>query len=511
MTNEIAVVSPASGSIVKVFQKPSESEILRIMESARGVSLSWAATKLPVRIALFRRLLENILKDTDSIVKTITECTGKTPSEALISDIYPSMAMLKYYIRRAPEILKTKKRKTPSIYGGSCSYVEYRPYGAVLVISPWNLPFQLSIVPVISAVLAGNSVILKPSEFTLTVGEIIAELFKKSGFPEKLVQVACGDGETGQKLIEAKPAKIFFTGSVATGAKVMAAASAEVIPVELELGGKDPMIAFEDANLERAANAAVYGAFANAGQLCVSVERLYVRDTVHDKFISMLEDKVKKLKIGFDRDSDIGAVSVARQLEIIKAHVADAVQKGAKLHGELKIEKNLVYPLIISNVNHSMKIMQEETFGPVLPVMRFKTEDEAVKLANDTIYGLNASVWTKDLEKAKRVASRIDSGNLAVNDVLWNIGNPDLPFGGVKKSGFGRYHAEDGLYAFSKAVSVMANPGKKENSVNWFPYGRLYEGLKLFNSVEFGRMPLIIKAIKLIMVLPKVGKLTRKK
>lgn len=511
MPRDISVISPVSGATLKIFPTPASDEITVIMAQARDAAEPWAAVPVPARARLCRQLVRIIARDADTIAAAVTACTGKTPVEALATDIYPCLEIMRYSLRRAPRVLQARAARLPLMFGPGTGYVEYRPYGVVLVIAPWNLPFQLSLVPVASAVLAGNAVILKPSEYTLTIGELVAQLFARAGFPAHLVQSVSGDGETGARLIAERPNKIFFTGSSGTGKKVMAAAAVGAIPVDLELGGKDPMIVCADADLERAAHAAVYGAFSNAGQVCVSVERLYVHETVHDAFIARLEEKAAALRVGSGFDDDIGAVTTAPQREIIRAHVEDAVRRGARLHGKLRTEGPYIHPVILSNVTHAMLVMREETFGPVLPVMRFSTEDEAVRLANDSPYGLNASVWTRDLARGRQIARRIQAGNCAVNTVLTNIGNPMLPFGGVKGSGFGRYHADEGLYAFCQPVSITVSARRSPRDINWFPYSRdLYEGLKTFLQVRYAGHGLWAAARRLVAALPRLRKIRRR-
>lgn len=481
------------------------------MARARAAAEPWAAVPVPARARLCRQLVRLIAQDVDAITDTVTACTGKTPAEALTTDIYPCLDILQHALRRAPRLLKTRAARLPLMYGPGAGFVEYRPYGTVLVIAPWNLPFQLALVPTASAVLAGNAVILKPSEYTLTVGALIADLFARAGFPAHLVQAVGGDGATGAQLIESRPEKIFFTGSLLTGKKVMAAAAAGAIPVDLELGGKDPMIVCADADLERAANAAVYGAFSNAGQVCVSVERLYVDARVHDAFLALLEKKTAALRVGGGFDDDVGAVTTAPQREIIRAHVEDAVRRGAHLHGSLRGEGPYLHPVILSDVTHAMLVMREETFGPVLPVMRFATEDEAVRLANDSPYGLNASVWTRDRARGRQIARRIQAGSCAVNTVLTNIGNPALPFGGVKGSGFGRYHADEGLYTFCQPVSITVSARRSARDINWFPYSRdLYEGLKTFMQIRYAGEGVWAAARRIICALPRLRKIGRR-
>jgi acyl-CoA reductase-like NAD-dependent aldehyde dehydrogenase len=416
-----------------------------------------------------KALREHLVKHAEAISRELSDYTGKVYLEALMSEVFTVVDALRYYEKHAPTILKTRSVKTPLLFFGNRSYVEYKPLGVVAVISPWNFPFQLSLIPMISALIAGNCVLLKPSEVTPCVGELIERVFRDAGFPSHVVQVMHGGRNVGSTLIESRPDKIFFTGSVATGKKIMAAAAERLIPVELELGGKDPMIVFSDSDLERAANAAVWGAFTNAGQVCMSVERVYVERSVYDEFVRKVRAKTEALRLGVD----YGSMTFPPQVELVQAHLEDALSKGAQIEcGGSPLREGTLYfaPTVLTSVHHFMRVMREESFGPLLPIMPFDSENEAIELANDSDYGLNASVFSLDLVKARRVASQLISGNVCINEVIASMANPHLPFGGVKQSGMGRYHAEVGLQTFCHQTSVMASKGKKWREINWYPY-----------------------------------------
>jgi acyl-CoA reductase-like NAD-dependent aldehyde dehydrogenase len=341
-------------------------------------------------------------------------------------------------------------------------------------------------VPLVTALAAGNTVILKPSEITPTIGELVHFLCKESGLPEDVVQVVQGGGEVGRRLIKAGPDKIFFTGSVETGKKVMRAASEELIPLALELGGKDPMIVFSDAHFDRAVQGALYGAFSNAGQTCISVERCYVQESIYQRFVEALSREVQKLRVGSGIESDFGPIISPHQIPVIEDQIEDALNKGARVITNGKRQGSFMQPVILVDVDHSMKVMKEETFGPVLPIMPFTSEDGVIRLANDSIYGLGASIWTSDLEKGERVARQLMTGNCAINDVIRNVANPHLPYGGVKKSGIGRYHGPEGLGSFSIQTSIMVNKGKRKREVNWFPYSRkMYDLVRLMMCLRY--------------------------
>ncbi|MBK8576045.1 MAG: aldehyde dehydrogenase family protein [Elusimicrobia bacterium] len=465
----------------------------RIGRSSPPGGAVWAQTTFKERADCLGRLRNLIIEEMDAIAGGLTSVTGKTPVEAVMTEIIPTVENLRYLEKNAAKFLSPEKRPTPFSYRHSSSHVERHPWGWVLILSPWNFPFQLSLVPMATALAAGNAVVLKPSELSTEVGKMIVSLFYRAGFPKEVVALAPGDGLVGQRLIDAKPDLIFLTGGTETGKKVMAAAAAHLIPVILELGGKDPMIVFDDAPFDRAVEAAVYGAFANAGQVCVSVERLYVQEGLR-RLRGRAGGADQRLRVGQSMDDDMGPLTNPRQADIVNRHIDDALSKGARLATARWSKGPLLSPVVMTQTNHAMAVMTEETFGPVLPVMSFRTEEEAVALANDSRFGLNASVWTRDLDRGRRVAARLAVGNCAVNDVLKNIGNPHLPFGGIKHSGFGRSHGPEGLRAFTYEKSVMVNQGTARRELNWFPYSRaVYENLRVYLHMSFLKKPLLAK------------------
>lgn len=448
----------------------------------------------------------------ESLVEGLSADLGKTKSEALLMEIFPVLDCIKYYEKNACSILADEKIKTPIALMGKKSYVFYESFGIVLIIAPWNAPFTLSLIPIISAVLAGNTVIYKPSEIAAYSGMLIEKIFKESGFEPGIVSIIYGKGsEIGDTLIEGKPDKIFFTGSTTTGKIIMKKAAKHLIPVELELGGKDPMIVFDDAHIERAVHAAVWGSLFNCGQVCVSVERIYVQEPVYDAFVKKIVENVKNIKQGWDTkgEFDIGCLASEDQVKIVEDHISDAVQQGATiLIGGRRKGKTLFFePTVIVNVNHSMKIMTEETFGPIVSIMKFTDEEEAVRLANDSRYGLNASVWTKNHEKAMRVSRAINTGGVSVNNALMVQANFNLPYGGVKQSGFGRYHGPYGLYTFSNIKAVIIEKGKKPKEINWYPFreDKYQRFLATFQSLFSERLIAKLKG------LPSMMKLMRSK
>jgi len=469
MNHVLTQINPATGEPIQEIRETTSEETTAAMHRARAAFLHWGQTSVAERVQWMRRLREHLVDHAASISHTIAVCTGKVDHEALMTEVFTVADAIHHYEQSAEKTLGTKPVTTPLLFWGSQSYLEYKPMGVIAVISPWNFPFQLAMIPVVSALLAGNCVLLKPSEVTAGVGVLMEEIFGAIGLPENVVQVLHGGREVGSALVQARPDKIFFTGSVATGKKIMSVAAEHLIPVDLELGGKDPMIVFADSDLERASDAAVWGAFTNAGQVCMSVERVYVEQSVYGEFLRKVLTKTLALRMGVD----YGSMTFPAQVDIVESHLRDALEKGAQIEcGGERLQEGTLYfaPTILTGVDHSMLVMQEETFGPLMPIMSFQSEAEVIHLANDTPYGLNASVWSTDLSKAKRVASHLISGNVCINDVITTVANPHLPFGGVKHSGMGRYHAEIGLQTFCHQTSVMASQGGRKREINWYPY-----------------------------------------
>ncbi|MFY4776821.1 aldehyde dehydrogenase family protein [Metabacillus sp. RGM 3146] len=487
---KLQAVNPATGRIIKEIDEFPIKQVSAAYQNARAAEKEWSSLRMKERLAYFRELRYLMSRKLEQIVQIISSDTGKTKTEALTADVMPVLDALVYFEQNAERILSRQSTSTPLLFLGKKSYIEYMSRGAVLVISPWNFPLQLAMIPMLSALAGGNAVILKPSEVTPLVGLLIEVLFKEAGFPEHTVQVAHGGKELGAALTKGKPDFIFFTGSVKTGKIIQAQAARDLIPTILELGGKDPMIVFKDANIERAVNGAIWGAFTNSGQVCMSTERLYVERPIYNAFVAKMREKVIQLKQGYGDNDDIGSMTSPLQLDIVKEQLEDAVCKGAKLiTGELpdywdSSNEMFIKPIILVDVNEDMDIIKEETFGPVIPIIPFDSEEEAINMANNSLYGLNASVWTNDLEKAEKVVSKLVTGNAAINDVMVSVVNHGLPFGGVKQSGIGRYHGEGGLRAFCHEKAVMADTGKKNYEIQWYPYkGKHQLFLKLFQNI----------------------------
>jgi acyl-CoA reductase-like NAD-dependent aldehyde dehydrogenase len=462
--------SDEPGATGEAIREATAEEVAAAVERGRAAFATWGRTTVRERVERLARLSAALIDDMDGVVDAISRATGKLRLDALTADVMTCAEALCYTVEHAERVLAPERRPAPLLFGLSRFHVEYAPLGVVAVLSPWNYPLQLALLPMVSALAAGDCVVLKPSEVTPFVGPLILALCARAGLADGVVQVVQGGPSVGRALIAARPDKVFFTGSVATGKKVMAAAAEHLIPVELELGGKDPMMVFADANLERAVAGAVWGAFTNAGQACIAVERVYVERPIYERFVAAATEATLRLRVGAGDGADVGPIINPAQIAVIDAHLDDALARGARLTTPRRRDGRLYHPVVLRDVDHSMRVMTEETFGPVMPVMPFDTEADAVALANDSIYGLNASVWTRDLERGRRVARAVVAGSCAVNDVLKNASNPYMPFGGERQSGLGRYHGPEGLRAFASQRSIMVNAGRARSEPNWFPY-----------------------------------------
>src|SRR5699024_10272679 len=443
-----------------------------IMQKARQAEKIIAASTLRERMQELNQWRLRIGELQDEIVDSIVAETGKSRTDALVSEILGVVDYLSWLTKAAPKALGEEKVSTPLSLMGKKSRIWYEPVGVVLVISPWNYPFHIAATTIAAAFAAGNSVILKPSEYTLMKGIIEKTV---AGLPllSRALTVAYGDGMLGAELVEAKPDLISFTGSAATGRKISIAAAQHLIPVELELGGKDAMVVFDDVNIERTSAGALWGGLTNAGQSCTAVEKLYVQQSIYPQMVAAMEKALAKLVVSTDDggDADLGAITTDFQADIILEHLEDARAKGATVVGGERLpDSNLITPALVTNVTDDMLVMQKETFGPVIVVVPFATEEEVLATINESIFALSASVWSKDIKRARRVASQIRCGAVSINNVMLTEGNPALPFGGVGESGSGRVKGVEGLRGMARSKAILIDKQSSKIEANWFPY-----------------------------------------
>jgi succinate-semialdehyde dehydrogenase/glutarate-semialdehyde dehydrogenase len=473
----LGLTHPATLEPVGEFEVQTADDVRTALDRARKVQPEWAGRSFEERARVMRRALRILLDRQDEFIDVVLRETGKARSEAIQMEIYAACDSLHYYAKRAAKILRPRRERLHGMLSILKQlHVIYRPLGVVGVISPWNGPFILSINPCIQALMAGNAVILKPSEVTPFSGKLVGDLFDRAELPEGVLQVLLGDGETGAALTRAGVDKISFTGSVATGREVAVACAERLTPCTLELGGKDAMIVCEDADLDIAAGGAVAGAFMNTGQYCCGTERVYVVDSIADEFTRRVVERTGQLRQGASGEFDVGAIFWPHQLEIIEEHMADAVEKGAKVlcggRRNPSLEGLFYEPTVLTDVHHDMQIMRDETFGPVLPIMRVTDEEAAIRMANDSDYGLGANVWTTDRSKGLAMAQRIESGSVCVNDMTMTYGVQEAPFGGVKHSGLGQVNGRVGLTGYCHAEPILVDRFGGRQTAARYPYTR---------------------------------------
>ena len=477
LSSQVESINPATGEVIARFEATPPAEVPRIMAQARRAQAEWAGVPLRARCSLLRRLREAIYARRQEIGDVVTRESGKPRVEALFADVLVSLDSADYYATEAPKLLQPERvpHHNPAVKAKS-GWLSYEPFGVIGLITPWNYPLAIPLGQIVPAVVAGNTVVLKPSELTPWCGALVQELFSRAGFPPGVVQVIQGRGDVGAALIEAGPDKVIFTGSVATGKVVAEACARRLIPCVLELGGKDAMIVLADADLEVASSAAVWGSFTNCGQACLSVERIYVERAIADPFAERCVAKTQLLKLGpgDDPHTEVGPLIRAVQVQRMEELLREAVARGARIltGGRRRPDLGPCFfePTVVADVAHSMRLMQEETFGPVLALRAVASAEEGVSMANDLPFGLAASIWTRDSRRGRQLAARIRAGAVMVNDVASYFGISEAPHGGRGASGWGRTHSKFGLLELVQVKYVDVDQLPRWPKSWWYGY-----------------------------------------
>ena len=486
-------INPATGEVLAHFERTPVSVLPEIVSRARIVQGGWA--KLPVhdRSAKLRVLRDRIMASRNELADAVVGESGKPCVEALFADIFVALDSAEYWSRNATNALRTRRVPHHSTAAkAKRGYLAYDPLGVIAIISSWNYPLAIPLSQIIPAIAAGNAVVCKTSDFTPHCGALIEKLCIDAGFPKDLVKIVQGGGEVGQALIEASPEKVLFTGSVATGRRVAEACAKKLIPSVLELGGKDAMIVLADADLEVASSAAVWGSYTNCGQVCLSVERLFVEQTAAEKFMALCVEKTKKLRIGPGSDpaTDVGPLIRPQHVQRISDLVGDAVSRGAKVlcggNSRPDLGSNFFEPTVIAGVDSSMKLFQEETFGPILAIQVVKDAREAIAQASDSPFALAASIWTRNKARGMELAKELRAGAVMVNDAISYFGIAEAPHGGCGASGWGRTHGQAGLLEMVQMKYIDIDGLPRSEKPWWYRYGaELERAADAFLQFEF--------------------------
>ncbi len=501
MTNTIESISPATFESLGTFPIDDDVKVNELLDQAWIAFESWKKLSIQERGRSLLQLRDSILTKMDEISEIISKTTGKPKFEALTSEIIPILDFIPTFVKRAPKVLKDKPLPLHLLMNKK-SFLTYEPYGVVAILSPWNYPFSIPLGEMVLALLAGNTVVLKTSEAVLPISKIIKDIVELSDLPKGVVGICFGDGKTGALLVSSpKVRKISFTGSTQVGQKILEQAAPNITPCLLELGGKDAAIVCHDADIQKAARGIVWGAFSNAGQVCASVQRVYVLKSIVQEFTEAVVQETEKLKI----KSDIGAITLPKQMTHYEKQLEEAVRAGAKIlvgGAKVPLDKGSYFsPTVLINVTQEMSVMKEETFGPFLPIMMVESEEEALQLTNDSSFGLCASIWTQDVSRGILLARKIQAGTITINDCVFTHALPETPWGGVKKSGIGRTHSDQGLLEFVQPKHINYDRISLK-PFWWFPYTpKSYQTALAFaqfvgNSNPFKKLKALVQFLK---------------
>ena len=492
---ELESFNPATGERIGAVPTVTPDQVQGIVDEVAEVQPFWAQLPLSDRARYMRRTAQVLIDSLDELTALLSSEQGKPRSESYVMELLPTIDSLHWIAANLEQILSDERIPTPQVYlKQKRSKFTYEPLGVVGVIAPWNYPWSIPFGEIAIALACGNGVVLKPASLTPLIGQRIQSAFEQAGVPAGIVRTVHGGGAVGQALVESSAAKIFFTGSVEVGRGVGVACAERMKGSVLELGGKDAQLVLEDANLDNAIAGCLWGGFANAGQTCSGIERVYVARSVADRFVEGVVSGARELTVGdpLAGDTEIGPMVSTEQFELVKELVDDAVAAGATLHcgGPTQpagLSGAFYAPAVLTGVTHDMRIMREEIFGPVVPIVTVDSDEEAIQLANDSEFGLGASVWTLDRNKGERIARRIESGMVWINDHMYSHGACQCSWGGVKDSGLGRAHSKFGFYECVDVKLVAWEPSRTRNFW-WHPYDEsLAEAMHASAQLLYGR------------------------
>ncbi|MDY7081863.1 MAG: aldehyde dehydrogenase family protein [Halobacteria archaeon] len=491
----------------------SREEVERAVEEARRAQVEWGERSVEERLNVLKEFKHNLIENRREIARTVNSEVGKPFGEAIVVDIIPVVDAVDFVAREGPRIVEHEIEINNLMMMDRTSKAVREPLGVIGIISPWNYPFGIPASQIVYGLFAGNAVVLKPAEQTTLTGLKIKEMFDGTGLPDDVLKVVPGRGNvTGDALVNSSIDQMTFTGSETVGDMVHSQCAPRGIPTTLELGGSDPAVVLEDANLELTTDGVVWSRFTNCGQTCAAAKRLYVHNSIFEDVRDEIVRKVEALRVGDGADDgvDVGPLISEEALEKIHRQVTESVEMGATvvtggepLDGDL--DGHFYEPTVLEDVTHDMPVVREETFGPVLPIMGFEDEDEAVELANDSRYGLSASVWTRDVDRGEGIARRLEAGTVTINDHTHTYGLNETPWGGCKQSGHGRTHGKWGIEEVTRLKHIHRGSGDtvpastRMRPIWWFPYPDDYAE-KMGDGIEF----LYGKGVKKIKKAPQV-------